>query len=177
MVVPFQGPRTGELPSSPARDAVFAVGVAAVLRDDLVGASVEEAGRAVLGYTILNGWSAGEGEAPHGWAARRVPAQLGPVLVTPGEVGDLARLKAQVRIDGKVTASASLGGWTFSLAESIAWLSRWMDLRAGDVIGAGRVRDGRGAVPFGATVEIGVERLGRLLGRPVQGELCAPRPT
>lgn len=148
--------------------AAFELGVAAVLREDLSGATPEEAERAVLGYTILNGWS-GLSPGPTGpWASARVPAQLGPVLVTPGEVGDLGARKAQARVDGCVVATTSVGGWAFSLATSIAAVSRWIQLRAGDVIGAGRVRSGRGEVSCGATVDLLVERVGKLTGRPVR---------
>jgi hypothetical protein len=144
----------------------FELGVAAVLRDDLQGAGPAEAERAILGYAILNGWTGRDDRARPG--ARRVPAQLGPVLVTPDEVGDLAPLKAQARVDARTVATAGLGGWSFSLAESIAWVSRWHALRAGDVIGAGCVHGGRGEAAFGATVELQVERLGKLAGRPVR---------
>lgn len=94
--------------------AVFELGVAAVLRDDVSGADPGEAERAVLGYTILNAWSGREAGAPAGWSARRVPAQLGPVLVTPDELGDLGRLKAHARIEGATALTSSLGGWAFS---------------------------------------------------------------
>ena len=157
-------------PSS-AESSAFELGVAAVLRDDLSGADPDEAARAILGYTILNGWSGSEAHFPPGWGTGRVPAQLGPVLVTPGELGepfDLARLKAQARVEGQTAVATSLGGWAFSLAASIAWVSRWIELRAGDVVGAGRVRAGRGEAPFGATVELLVERMGKLTGRPVR---------
>ena len=157
-------------PSS-AESAFFELGVAAVLREDLSGAQPDEAERALLGYTILNGWSAHEADPRPGWDAGRVPAQLGPVLVTPDELGepfDLARRKAQARVDGKTEVATSLGGWTFSLAASIAWVSQWIELRAGDVVGAGRVHGGRGEVPFGAAVELRVERVGKLAGRPVR---------
>lgn len=148
---------------------LFEIGVAAVLSDNLRHADPREAERAILGYAILNTWTGGDDEARRpAWSARRVPAQLGPVLVTPEDTGDLARLKALARVDGEVTTTSSAGGWTFSIAESIAWVSRWIDLRAGDVIGAGRVRGGRGEAAFGATAELTVQRLGKLAGRPVQ---------
>jgi 2-keto-4-pentenoate hydratase/2-oxohepta-3-ene-1,7-dioic acid hydratase in catechol pathway len=147
--------------------AAFELGLAAVLRDDLSGADPVEAERAVLGYTILNGWSGHDPSVPHGWGAGRVPAQLGPILVTPSELGDLGQLKAQARVEGKVTVATITGGWAFSPAASIAWVSRWISLRAGDVIGLGGLRGGRGEAPFGATVELVVERIGKLAGRPV----------
>jgi hypothetical protein len=144
----------------------FELGIAAVLREDLEGAGSAEAARAILGYAILDGWSGRDEEARPGTS--RVPAQLGPVLVTPGEVGDPARLKAQVRVDGTIAATPGMGGGVFSLAESIAWVSRWHQLRAGDVIGVGCVQGGRGDVTYGATVELHVEKLGKLAGRAVR---------
>lgn len=149
----------------------FELGIAAVLRDYFRDADATSAERAILGYAILNAWSGGDDDArPPAWSARRVPAQLGPVLVTPDELGELGRLKVQARVGGKVVAGTSVGGWAFSLAESIAWVSRWMDLRAGDVIGGGCVHGGRGAVAFGITVEVAVERMGRLVGRALERE-------
>jgi hypothetical protein len=148
----------------------FALGIAVVLREDLCDASVDEAGRAILGYTILNGWYGLDEEARcAGTGARDVPAQLGPVLVTPGEAGDLGPLRAQARVEGRVVAEARAGGAGPSIAEAIAWVSRWVPLRAGDVIGAGCLHRGAaaGCTPaYGATVELVVERLGKLGGRP-----------
>jgi 2-keto-4-pentenoate hydratase/2-oxohepta-3-ene-1,7-dioic acid hydratase in catechol pathway len=148
----------------------FAQGIAAVLREDLCDAGVDEAEHAILGYTILNGWSGLDEEARcPGTGARDVPAQLGPVLVTPGEVGALGLLRAQARVDGQVIAETRAGGAGPSLAAAIAWVSRWVPLRAGDVIGAGCVHRGEaaGCTPaYGASVELVVERLGKLAGRP-----------
>jgi Fumarylacetoacetate (FAA) hydrolase family len=153
-------------PSS-ATSATYELGLAAVLGDDLASADPTEAERAVLGYTLLNAWSAPDPDPLPGWSATRVPAQLGPVLVTRDEIADLGRLKAHVRVDAETTPT-SVGGWTFSLVASISAVSRWIDLRAGDVIGAGCVRGGRGEAPFGAAVDLLVERLGKLSGRPVR---------
>lgn len=148
----------------------FALGVAAVLGEDLNAAGVEEAERAILGYAILNAWIGAETEArAPGTGARDVPAQLGPVLVTRAELGALDPLRAQARVDGRVVAEPGVGGWALSLASSIAWVSRWAPLRAGDVIGAGGVRGGGGEAGYGATVELVVERMGKLTGRAARG--------
>ena len=80
----------------------------------------------------------------------------------------MARLRAQVRVDGHVIASTSAGGWARSPAESIAWVSRFTPLAAGDVIGLGRLRDGGAPAPWGAAIELLVERLGKLAGRAVR---------
>ena len=157
------------IPFPATEEAVFfELGVAAVLRDDVAGADPDEAERAVLGYTILNAWSEREPVARPGWGAGRVPAQLGPAHFTTDELGELCRLKAHARIEGATALTSSLGGWAFSLATSIASVSRWIELRAGDVVGAGCVRGGRGEAPLGATIELLVERMGKLTGRPVR---------
>lgn len=157
---PIAFPSTEERPS-------FELGVAALLWDDLSGAEPEEAERAVFGYTILNGWS-GADAGQSAWTASRVPAQLGPVVVSASDVGDLGRLKAQARIDGKVISTTTAEGCSFPLAAALAWVSRWTPLRGGDVVGLGCLRGGRGEAPFGAGVDLLVERLGKLTGRPVR---------
>ncbi len=146
----------------------YALGVAVVLREDIRDATAEEAERAVLGYTVLNAWYGADDEARRrGWGSPRVPAQLGPVLVTPGDLGQVARLKAQVRIEGEVTARTGVAGACFSIGESIAWASRWVGLRGGDVVGLGQVLEGQGEVAYGAKVEVGVERIGWLSGQAI----------
>jgi Fumarylacetoacetate (FAA) hydrolase family len=140
----------------------FGLGIAAVLGEDLEDAGPEDAGRAILGYALLNAW--------RGATAEGVPAQLGPVLVTVDEVGDVGQLRAQVRIERRAVVLAGMG---LSPTASIAEACRSGPLRAGDVIGVGCVRGGRGAshgvtVVYGAEVEVGVERLGRLVGRAVR---------
>jgi 2-keto-4-pentenoate hydratase/2-oxohepta-3-ene-1,7-dioic acid hydratase in catechol pathway len=151
----------------------FELSIAAILGEDLRGATEEEAESAILGYTILNAWTGRDEEAKRPPGSRRVPAQLGPVLVTASEVGDPTRLKAQAKVAGNVIATTTAGGATFSIAASIAQVSAWIDLRAGDVIGAGRMTAGSGAAcgtrpAFGEVVELAVERLGKLSGRALR---------
>jgi Fumarylacetoacetate (FAA) hydrolase family len=137
----------------------YGLGIAAVLGEDLEDAGPEDAERAILGYALLNAWRGAGGEG--------VPVQLGPVLVTADEVGDVGQLRAQVRVEGSAVVLSDVG---LSPAASIAEACRSGPLRAGDVIGAGCVRgaaDGV-AVAYGAAVELGVERLGRLVGRAVR---------
>jgi hypothetical protein len=139
----------------------FGLAVAAVLAEDLDAASPDEAAQAILGYALLNAW--------RGATAIDVPPQIGPVLVTPDEAGDVGHLRAQVRIDGAVVL-ASEGGLVSSPAEAIAAAILSGPLRAGDVIATGCLREACAAahgvtIAFGATVELGVERLGRLAGR------------
>lgn len=150
----------------------YELGVAAILAEDLERATPRDAEAAILGFAILNGWCGRDAEDADPSAARLVAAQLGPVLVTADDIEDLARLRAQVRVDRRVVISADLGGWTFSAAESIAWASRHTPLRAGDVIGLGCVASGasaRALPAWGSDVELLVERLGKLSGQPIRG--------
>lgn len=148
-------------PEGEARPA-FTLALAAVLREDLVRATPAEAERAVLGYTILNGWCGRDDEARDPAASRRTAAQLGPALVTATEVGELAGLRAQARVDGRAVESVVLEG---SPAARLAEVSRWVDLRGGDVIA---VPLRAGEAPWGAPVEVLIERLGKLGGRAVR---------
>ena len=145
----------------------FEPAIAAVLGDDLHAATTPEAEAAILGYTILNAWR-GRDEAERDPASSGlVPAQLGPTLVTADEIADVGRLRAEVRIDGVSTGAAPIGPWARDVASSIAWASRWTPLRAGDVVGVHPPTDGaRAALAWESCVELLVERLGKLSGKP-----------
>jgi 2-keto-4-pentenoate hydratase/2-oxohepta-3-ene-1,7-dioic acid hydratase in catechol pathway len=147
----------------------FELGLAAVLGEDLRRATAEEAEQAIIGYAILNDWTARDEEARHKDPARArdFGPQLGPVLVTRNEVGEIARLRMQARVDGQVVGSGVVGKAGEHFAESIAFVSHRLQLRAGDLLAVTCMR-GRG-VPYGATVELLIERLGKLTGCAVRG--------
>lgn len=155
----------------PARETRpdFELAIAAILAEDLRRASADEADRAILGFTILNAWTARDEEARHRDAARArdFAPQIGPFLVTREDLDDIAKLRTQARIDGQVVASGTVGVAATGLAEAIAFVSHRIDLRAGDLIGATCLR-GNG-VAYGATVEVLIERLGKLAGCPARG--------
>lgn len=142
----------------------IACAVAAVLGDDLFRATEREAHDAIFGYTLLLAYEDG------------LAAQLGPSLVTRDECGPVASLRAQVRLDGQALSVCEVGDRPFSAAETIAWISHHVPLRAGDVIGAARIdaSDLRHRVAFGTRVELAVERLGKLAGKPTQGPPMRP---
>ena len=86
-------------------------------------------------------------------------------------LGDVSRLRTQARVEGQVVASGTVGEVGASLAEGIACVSHRLDLRAGDLIGVTCIPD-RG-VAYGATVEVLIERLGKLIGCPIAGKESA----
>jgi 2-keto-4-pentenoate hydratase/2-oxohepta-3-ene-1,7-dioic acid hydratase in catechol pathway len=158
----------------------YELGVAAILAEDVRGARPDEADAALLGYAILNDWTGRTLEARARAAgapttpARDFATQLGPVLVTKDEVGDVSALRTRARVDGEVHDGSRAGASPWSLAEAIAYLSHHVELRAGDVIGAGCVLRGSATAAgrtlrHGERVELSVERLGMLAGVPVVG--------
>jgi hypothetical protein len=151
-----------------AGEAVYELGVAAILGENVEGASPEQAERSILGFVLLNAWAGRAPEKHPGWLSCPVPMQLGPVLVTKDDLGDVSGLRAQARVDGAVVTSTSLDSATNGLATAMAWVSRWTELRAGDVIGRGSGVAARGPVPFGGIAELVAERLGKLTGRPLR---------
>ncbi|MBK8026102.1 MAG: fumarylacetoacetate hydrolase family protein [Chloroflexi bacterium] len=148
----------------------------------------EEAEEYILGYTIMNDWSArdvqrlemsvGLGPAK----AKDFATSLGPVVVTAAELADRATGRAGVydltmiaRVNG---VERSRGNWHdlhWSFGEMIARASQDVTLLPGDVIGSGTVGTGclleltAGNGPWlqpGDIVELEVERLG-LLRTPI----------
>lgn len=59
---------------------------------------------------------------------------LGPVLATADDIGDVTALQIVTRLNGKVMQSAPLSDLIFSIAETIAYFSRWYTFHPGDVL-------------------------------------------
>lgn len=136
----------------------FVGGVAAVLGDDLFRATAGEADEAILGFTLVLEWTGGLG------------AQLGPVLVTREEIRTITGLRAQIRAGGAPLDACELDAGPFAPAEAIAWTSHHLPLRAGDVIRVAWVRAAHAPrVALGTRVDVAVEKLGRLSGKPCRG--------
>ncbi|MGZ4584810.1 MAG: fumarylacetoacetate hydrolase family protein [Mycobacterium sp.] len=131
----------------------FELEIAAVIGTGGRDLSVDEAERAIIGYTIFNDWSArdlqqmesqlgiGQGKGKDSGVT------LGPYLVTPDELEPYRRPSYPGRLDLRVTAlvnDAVIGSgstaqmdWTFG--EVISYASRGVTLAPGDVIGSGTV--------------------------------------
>jgi 2-keto-4-pentenoate hydratase/2-oxohepta-3-ene-1,7-dioic acid hydratase in catechol pathway len=150
------------------------LGLAVVLGEDTRRATPEQAERAILGYTVVNDWTARQqwkrdrARAAGEIRAKGFATQLGPVLVTSSEMGDPTDLTTRVRIEGDEAQPPSLvSASSITIAQAIAYISDQIDLRAGDVIGAGCLVACR--VPYGVTAKVAIERIGVLAGRPVRG--------
>ena len=91
-------------------------------------------------------------------------APCGPALVTLDEVGDLQDLALRTRINGEVVQEGTTAQMIFSVADTIAWLSRTITLVPGDIIATGTPAGLGGFkglfLKDGDTVEVEVQGLG-----------------
>jgi fumarylacetoacetate (FAA) hydrolase len=141
---------------------------------ELEAAAVVGAGGRIAGFTVMNDWSARDLQKME-MAVGLGPAKgkdfatsLGPVLVTPDELGDL-RLEMTARVNGEVRSRGDLGDLHWTWEELAAHAARNTLLRPGDVLGSGTVGtgcilehgDGRWLRP-GDVVELEIERIGVL---------------
>ena len=91
---------------------------------------------------------------------------VGPYLVTPDEVPDPQNLALSTKVNGKVMQASSTSDMIFSVREIVSTLSRYFDLRVGDLIITGTPEGvGLGMKPptyleNGDVVEVEVEGLG-----------------
>jgi 2-keto-4-pentenoate hydratase/2-oxohepta-3-ene-1,7-dioic acid hydratase in catechol pathway len=100
-------------------------------------------------------------------------APCGPALVTLDEIDDIQRLRVATRINGEIVQEGTTSNQVFTVAEVIAWLSRTITLRPGDIIATGTPA-GIGApkglfLKTGDNVAVEVEGLGAITN-PVSGE-------
>jgi 2-keto-4-pentenoate hydratase/2-oxohepta-3-ene-1,7-dioic acid hydratase in catechol pathway len=132
-----------------------------------------EALDAVLGYTCLNDVSArdlqfGDGQWVRGKSLDTF-CPMGPVLVTPDEIGDPQDLEISCRVDGDVVQRASTGQMFFGVAAIISYCSQSFSLEPGDVIatgtpgGVGIFRDPPILLGDGDEVVVEIEGIGRLV--------------
>jgi len=135
-------------PGSACQD--FELEVAAVIGTPGKNLSVEQAERAIIGYTIFNDWSARDLQAHEGRLAigqgkgKDSGVTLGPYLVTPDELEPYCRdgrlsLHATAIVNDVIVGMGSTGSMDWSFGEIISYASRGVPLTPGDVIGSGTV--------------------------------------
>lgn len=144
-------------------------GLAVILGDDLESATSPEVRAAVLGFTLVIEWCADDA-----WGSQRPPpiSQLGSTLV----LGSLRSVEdATLTIsDGETCReSAPIGCRTWAIEDAVSYLSHFVALRAGDVVGVGRAVNGRMSISSGRGV---VVKLGKTLSLSGYG-VGTPPPT
>jgi ureidoglycolate lyase len=125
----------------------------------------------VAGYCLVNDVSERAFQMEHGGTTTKGKSAdtfgpTGPWLVTADEAGDPQAMALWTTVNGERRQDGNTGKMIFSVASLIAYVSRFMSLRAGDVISTGTPAGvGHGAKPPrylqpGDVVEMGITGLG-----------------
>ena len=176
----------------PARTTAldFELELAWVVGEDVVGADEGAAAAAIVGYTVMNDWSARDVQREE-MALSLGPAKgkdfatsLGPCLVTADEF-DPASARMQAWVNSRRYSEADLAELYWSPSEMTAYAAESTVVRAGDVFGSGTcgtgcilelsLSHGTAAYPWLApadVVELEIEGIGRL--RNVVGDPAGP---
>ncbi|MBF6605126.1 MAG: fumarylacetoacetate hydrolase family protein [Chloroflexi bacterium] len=108
-------------------------------------------------------------------------APMGPGITLSAEVGDPQALRVRSRLNGTVMQDGTTAQMVFSVAATIAFLSRVMTLEPGDIIatgtppGVGYKRTPPVYLRAGDTIEVEVERVGRIRNPVAAPRVAAPR--
>ena len=125
----------------------------------------------IAGYCLVNDVSERAFQMEHGGTTTKGKSAdtfgpTGPWLVTADEAGDPQAMALWTTVNGERRQDGNTGKMIFSVASLIAYVSRFMSLRAGDVISTGTPAGvGHGAKPPrylkpGDVVEMGITGLG-----------------
>lgn len=133
----------------------------------------------VAGYTIVNDVSARTLQANEKqWARAKGfdgSAPYGPAIVTADEVPDPHALSLITRVNGKVLQNGNTNQLVFNIPHLISFISEMLTLEPGDIIstgtpaGVGKWRKPEVYLKPGDTVEVEIERLGKLHNACVEG--------
>lgn len=151
----------------------YEIELAAVIGTSVRDVGVDQAADYILGYTILNDYSArdtqrGEMAMSTGpFKGKDFAWGLGPWIVTPDEFGDVASTKMRVRVNGEVWAESTPGAMHWTFPEIISYTSQDETLNIGDVFGSGTINNGCGFeidrwLSQGDVVEIEAAKIGVL---------------
>ncbi|MGW8745886.1 fumarylacetoacetate hydrolase family protein [Streptomyces sp. NPDC055794] len=149
-------------------EAELAVVIGRTARD----VTAERAMEHVFGYTVANDVSARDAQFSDGQWFRGKNfddfCPLGPWLVSADDIPDPQALAISAKVNGATVQDSSTKEMIFGVAETVAYLSRYMTLHPGDVVATGTPHGvGMGRTPQlwlgdGDVVEVEVENVGRL---------------
>jgi 2-keto-4-pentenoate hydratase/2-oxohepta-3-ene-1,7-dioic acid hydratase in catechol pathway len=154
-----------------SRTTDWEVELGVIINQDCSEVSLDRALEFVAGYCICHDVSERHSQIERGgqWVkGKSFPGfgPLGPWLVTPSEVPQIANARLWLEVDGQVMQDGTTAQMIFTVSEIIAYVSQFMLLRAGDVITTGTPKGvGLGRKPeiylkAGDVVRLGVDGLG-----------------
>jgi len=133
----------------------------------------------IAGFTVMNDVSAREAQFGDAQWFRGKSfdtfAPLGPVLVTPDEIGDISNLQLTTRVDGVLMQDGNTHDMIFDIPFLMEYISKDMTLIPGDVIstgtpsGVGIFRNPPVVLKPGNVVECRIETIGSIIN-PVREE-------
>lgn len=167
--------RAVTVPASLAGELDYEGELAVVIGRRCRDVDVDSALDYVFGYTIANDLSARDAQFSDGQWVRGKSADgfcpLGPAIVPASAVPDPQTLRIATRINGETVQDGSTADMIFSVAELIAYCSRFFTLEPGDVLltgtppGVGFARKPPLYLGDGDLVEITIAGLGLLSHR------------
>ena len=145
--------------------------LALVIRGPAKQVKAEDWRGAVFGYTCMIDVSArGDGRftwpsgPPASWLGKSFDtfAPLGPCIATADEIEDPNNLHVRFWNDGQLRHNYSTDDMEHRVGELVAFATTVMTLNSGDIISCGTNHEGLGALQDGETVEIDIEKIGRM---------------
>ena len=139
----------------------------------------DEAFDYIAGYAVMNDVSGREAQFGDGQWFRGKSfdtfAPMGPALVTPDEIGDVANLRLTATVDGETMQTGNTRDLIFDIPYLLNYISADITLLPGDVVstgtpaGVGIFRDPPITLQPGNVVECRVEGIGSLINPIVAG--------
>jgi len=159
----------------------YEVELAAVIGRDACHVEEDRALRHVVGYCIVNDVSERAFQMEHGGTTTKGKSAdtfgpVGPWLVTADEIGDPQTLELWTTVNGERRQHGTTAKMIFTVAALVAYVSRFMSLRVGDLISTGTPAGvGHGFKPPrylqpGDVVELGITGLGTQHHRIVEAK-------
>ena len=147
--------------------------LAIIIKDQIKNVDENEALTHVMGFTCFNDISQRNLQRTHksGWFRGKsldTFGPIGPVIVSPEEIGDPQCLDICCRLNGKVVQQSNTKHMIFKIPQIIAFVSRNFTMDPGDIIITG-TPSGVGPIKHGDQVEVEIEGIGTLVN-PVQKE-------
>ena len=157
----------------------YEVELGAVIGREARHVSEADALRHVAAYCIVDDVSERAFQMEHGGTTTKGKsadtfAPIGPYLVTADEVGDPQALEVWTTVNGQSRQRGTTANMIFTVRQLVAYVSRFMSLRAGDIISTGTpagvahgMKPPRYLEP-GDVVEMGITALGAQKNRIVE---------